>query len=125
MNVDRSAIAAGAGVASAVAAAAVVGAQVVKSAGGANADAVLYVVLLAGLVAGGRVAARRQPRSPLTHGALAALCAYVALVSVITVVRLAVGHGVADPVSIVFNGLMAASAGIFGGYLVARRGVGA
>jgi hypothetical protein len=67
------------------------------------------------------VAGRRQPLSPLTHGALAALAAYVVLIVVITIIRLALGREVADPVSLLFNALMAASAGIFGGYLAIVR----
>ena len=43
------------------------------------------------------------------------------LIVVITVIRLALDLEVADHVSLVFNGLMTASAGIFGGYLAVRR----
>ncbi|MDQ3895796.1 MAG: hypothetical protein M3326_00870, partial [Actinomycetota bacterium] len=64
---------------------------------------------------------RRQPLSPLTHGALAALAAYVIVVAAITAIRLALGREVADPVSLLFNALMAASAGMFGGYLALVR----
>jgi putative membrane protein (TIGR04086 family) len=122
VKVDRSAVLAGAVLAAAVAAGAIVLAQAIKSLTGTDANLVLYLVLLGGLVAGGRVAGRRQPTAPLTHGALAAVAAYVALIVVITAIRLALGKEVADPVSLVFNGLMAASAGILGGYLAVRRG---
>ena len=121
MKIDRNAVVAGAALGAAVAAAAIVLAQAIKSLRGSNANLLLYLVLLGGLVLGGRTSARRQPTAPLTHGALAALVAYVALIVVITAVRLALGREVADPVSLVFNGLMAASAGILGGYLAARR----
>jgi len=121
VNVDRRAVLAGAGLAVVVAAGAIIVAQTIRSLTDADANLALYVVLLAGLGAGGRLAARRQPQSPLTHGALAALSAYVVLIVVITALRLALGHEVADPVSLVFNGLMAASAGIFGGYLAVMR----
>ena len=121
MKIDRNAVVAGAALGAAVAAAAIVLAQAIKSLTGSNANLLLYLVLLGGLVLGGRAAARRQPTAPLTHGALAALVAYVALIVVITGLRLALGREVADPVSLVFNGLMAASAGILGGYLAARR----
>lgn len=114
---------AGARLAVLIAAGAIVVAQTLTSLAGTDANLPLYLVLLAGLGAGGRVAARRQPDAPLTHGALAAFAAYVVLNVVITVIRLALGHAVADPVSLIFNGLMAASAGTFGGYLaVMRRG---
>ncbi len=112
---------AGAQLAVLIAAGAIVVAQTVTSFTDTDANLPLYLVLLFGLGAGGRLAARRRPESPLTHGALAALSAYVALIVVITVIRLALGHEVADPVSLVFNGLMAASAGIFGGYLAVMR----
>lgn len=121
MNVDRGAVLAGARLAVIVAAAAIVVAQAITSLTDGDANLLLYLVLLGGLGAGGRVAARRQPLSPLTHGALAALSAYVLLIAVITVIRLALGREVADPVSLVFNGLMSASAGIFGGYLAVMR----
>ena len=121
MKVDRRAVVAGAQLAILVGAAAIVIAQAVTSRTDRDANLLLYLVLLGGLVAGGRVAALRRPDSPLTHGALAALAAYAVLIVVITVIRLAVGREVADPVSVVFNGLMAASAGIFGGYLAVRR----
>ena len=121
MNVDRAAVVAGAKLAVVVAAASIVVAQAVKSLTDRDLNLLLYLVLLGGLTAGGRVAARRQPLAPLTHGALAALSAYVVLIMVITVIRLALGREVADPVSLLFNALMAASAGIFGGYLALRR----
>ncbi len=121
MNVDRRAVLAGAQLAVLVAAGAIVLAQTITSFTDTDANLPLYLVLLGGLGAGGRVAARRQPDSPLTHGALAALSAYVVLIVAITVVRLALDREVADPVSLVFNGLMAASAGIFGGYLAVMR----
>lgn len=121
MTVDRRAVLAGAQVAVVVAVAAIVVAQAITSLTDTDANLPLYLVLLCGLGAGGRAAARRQPESPLTHGALAALAAYVVLIVAITVLRLALGHEVADPVSLVFNGLMAASAGIFGGYLAVMR----
>lgn len=121
MNVDRGAVLAGAQLAVLIAAGAIVIAQAITSFTDTDANLLLYLVLLGGLGAGGRLAARRQPDAPLTHGALATLAAYLVLNVVITVIRLALGHEVADPVSLVFNGLMAASAGIFGGYLAVMR----
>lgn len=121
LTVDRPAVVAGARLAVLVGAAAIALAQIVTSLSDRDANLPLYLVLLGGLGAGGRRAARRQPLSPLTHGALAAISAYVVLIVVITAIRLALGKEVADPVSVVFNGLMAASAGMFGGYLAVRR----
>lgn len=104
-----------------VAAGAIVVAQAITSLTDRDANLLLYLVLLGGMAAGGREAALRRPETPLTHGALAALSAYVLLIMVITLIRVALGREVADPVSLVFNALMAASAGIFGGYLAVRR----
>lgn len=121
LSVDRSAVLAGARLAVIVAVPAIILGQALESAAGGNAVIALYLVILGGLCAGGRLAALRQPESPLTHGALAAMGAYVALVGAIVLIQLALGREVADPVSLVFNGLMAASAGMFGGYLAAWR----
>ncbi|HET7718738.1 MAG TPA: hypothetical protein VFK43_02140 [Acidimicrobiales bacterium] len=120
LTVDRGAVFAGARLAVIVAVPAIVLGQALESAAGGNAVIPLYLVILGGLCAGGRLAARRQPESPLTHGALAAIAAYLALIAGIVLIQLALGREVADPVSLVFNGLMAASAGMFGGYLAAR-----
>ena len=119
LSVDRSAVLAGARLAVIVAVPAIILGQALESAAGGNAVIPLYLVILGGLCAGGRLAALRQLQAPLTHGALAALAAYVALVAGIVVIQLALGRELADPVSLVFNGLMAASAGMFGGYLAA------
>jgi hypothetical protein len=108
VNVDRRAVLAGTRLAVIVAAASIVAAQAIKSLTDSDANLLLYFVLLGGLAAGGRAAGRRQPLSPLTHGALAALSAYVILIVAITVIRLALGREVADPVSLLFNALMAA-----------------
>jgi hypothetical protein len=121
LSVDRSSVLAGARLAVIVAVPAIVLGQALESAAGGNAVIPLYLVILGGLCAGGRLAALRQPLSPLTHGALAAIAAYVSLVVAIVLIQLALDREVADPVSLVFNGLMAASAGMFGGYLAARR----
>ena len=120
LNVDRKAVVDGARLAVIVAVPAIILGQALESAAGGNAVIPLYLVLLGGLCAGGRRAALRQPLSPLTHGALAAMSAYVALILGIVLIQLALGRETADPVSLVFNGLMAASAGMFGGYLAAR-----
>jgi putative membrane protein (TIGR04086 family) len=121
LTVDRPAVIAGARLAVIIGAAAIALAQAITSLTDSDANLPLYMVLLGGLGAGGRLAALRQPQSPLTHGALAAMSAYVVLIVAITVIRLALGKEVADPVSLVFNGLMAASAGMFGGYLAVRQ----
>ncbi len=121
VKVDRAAVLAGAKLALIVAAGSIVVAQTITSLTDGDANLLLYLVLLGGLAAGGRVAGRRQPEAPLTHGALAALSAYVVVIAVNTVIDLLRGQEVADPVSLIFNGLMAASAGMFGGYLTLVR----
>lgn len=121
LTVDRAAVWAGARLAVIVGGAAIVLAQAVHAFTSADANFPLYLVLLGGLGAGGRTAGRRQPRTPLTHGALAAIGAYLVLIVAITVIRIGVGDDLANPLSLVFNGMMAASAGMFGGYLAARR----
>lgn len=121
VKVDRRAVIAGAALAVAVAAVTITLSQAISSLTDTDADLPLYFVLLGGLAAGGRVAALRQPRSPLTHGALAAITGFLVVIAVIVVIRLALGREMADPVSLVFHLLMASSAGIFGGYLATRR----
>ncbi len=119
MNVDKGAVFAGTRLAVLVAGGAIAVANAITSLTDRDANLLLYLVLLGGLGAGAWVAARSQPQSPLTHGALAALAAYVVLIVVITAIQLALGREVADPVSLVFNALMAASVGVLGGYLAA------
>jgi hypothetical protein len=80
----------------------------------------LYFVLLAGQVAAGAYAARHHLEAPLVHGALAPLTAYLVIVAVIFVVR-AIDHRTPDIVALVFDGFMAASAGIFGAMIASRR----
>ncbi len=82
---------------------------------------VFYALALGGLVAGGRLAARRAATAPLPHGLLAALMAYAAVALVAVVVRAATDRGL-DPVALGFNALMAASAGIVGTLLAERGG---
>ncbi|MGI8809456.1 MAG: hypothetical protein ACR2KK_16780 [Acidimicrobiales bacterium] len=121
MNVDRRAVVSGAKLAFLVAGAATVVGQVVKWLTGGDANLLLYVVVLGAWVAGGVVAGRRQPQSPLTHGSLAALLACLVLIVVLSVIDLARGNEVAHPVYVIFNALVAASMGIVGGYLGGAR----
>lgn len=123
-ELDWSAIGRGGLLALAIAASAVAAHEVVDAVAGIDPDSdvilLFYVVVLAGLVLGGRLAGLRRPEAPLTHGALAALAAYAALALVTTAVRIGDGD-VVDPVGLLFNAFMAASAGILGGLLAARR----
>lgn len=121
MNVDRRAVLAGAQLGVLVAAGAIVVAQAISSFTDVDANIPLYFVMLGGLGAGGGVAARRRPESPLTHGTLAAVSALGLLIVAITAIRLALGRELADPISLVFHALMAATAGIIGGFVAVMR----
>lgn len=121
MNVDRRAVVAGAQLAVVVAGAAIVVYQILEWLTGSDVSFFLYLVVLGAWVAGGRVAGGHQPESPLTHGALAALLAYVVLIALLTIIDVARGNEVAHAVYVVFHALMAASMGIVGGYLAVRR----
>ncbi len=79
----------------------------------------LYFVLLAGQVAGGAYAARHHLEAPLVHGALAPLVAYLVIVIVVVVVRAIDGRS-PDATALIFNGFMAATAGIFGALIATR-----
>ena len=79
----------------------------------------LYFVLLAGQVLAGAYAARHHLEAPLVHGALAPLVAYVVIVVVVVVVR-AIDGRAPDVTALVFNGFMAATAGIFGALIATR-----
>lgn len=119
MRIDWRAVGAGAVVALAVAVPVIAAGQALPR--GSSLVVVLYLVLLAGLVAGGRRAGRRRPDAPLTHGALAALVTTGALLATIVVVRRVAGESAPNLVAVVFNLLMAASAGILGGLLSTRK----
>ena len=86
---------------------------------GSNWVFAFYVLILAGLVAGGRHAARQRASAPVAHGLAAALAAYAVVALLAVVLRLATDRDL-DPVALAFNALMAASAGIFGGLLADR-----
>jgi hypothetical protein len=79
----------------------------------------LYFVLLAGQVAAGAYAARHHLEAPLVHGALAPLVAYLVIVIVVVVVR-AIDGRAPDATALIFDGFMAASAGIFGALFATR-----
>lgn len=117
-TVDWRAVGAGAAVALGVAVPVIVAGQALPR--GSSLVVVLYLVLLAGLVAGGRRAGRRRPDAPLTHGALAALVTTGSLLVAVVVVRQAGGEPAPNLVAVVFNLLMSGSAGILGGLLSTR-----
>ncbi|MGH9279978.1 MAG: hypothetical protein ACRD12_18005 [Acidimicrobiales bacterium] len=122
-RIDRRAIGTGAALGLAVLAFTIVAFGLVDRAAGigwrSNWVFLFYAVAFAGLVAGGRLAARRRPEAPLVHGVVAALAAY-AVVAVLDIVVGAMVGAAADPVGLAFNALMAASAGTLG-TLIAER----
>lgn len=85
-----------------------------------NVNFFFYVPIVIGLAFGGWVAARRRRDAPLRHGCLAALAAYILVAFLITSVRVADGRTL-NMTGLIFNGFVAASAGIFGGLLATRR----
>jgi putative membrane protein (TIGR04086 family) len=85
-----------------------------------NLNFVFYVPIVVGLAFGGWAAARRRRDAPLSHGCVAALTAYIFVALVITVIRAADGR-VLNVTGLIFNGFVAASAGIFGALLATRR----
>ncbi|MDQ6910446.1 MAG: TIGR04086 family membrane protein [Actinomycetota bacterium] len=85
-----------------------------------NANFFFYVPVVVGLAFGGWVAARRRRDAPLSHGCLAALAAYILVAFLITSIRVADGRAL-NVTGLIFNGFVAASAGIFGGLLATRR----
>jgi hypothetical protein len=79
-----------------------------------------YLVVLLGFAFGGFAAARSSGAgTPLQHGAAGALAAWAVLQAISIVVRWARGDGI-SLLSIVFTGLLAASAGVIGGILATR-----
>lgn len=125
--IDRQIVSAGAGVALAIAIPTILLESAVDATVGIDRDSnvlfLFYVPVLVGLVVGGWWAGRRRTDAPLTHGALAAFAAYVVVALLTTIVRLAAGHSIDGSLlfALVFNGLLAASAGILGGLLATRR----
>jgi hypothetical protein len=77
-------------------------------------------ILLVALTLGGFVAGTRAPDAPLSHGALAAIAAWVVVPGLTAIGKLAVGDDVRI-VSVAFNALLSVSMGVIGGLIAARR----
>ncbi|HEX4492771.1 MAG TPA: hypothetical protein VH914_16305 [Acidimicrobiia bacterium] len=84
---------------------------------------IAFIAILYGYATAGYGAARTRPETPLAHGILAGLGAFLVWLVVSVVVRLArgehLGFGVADAVT---NALLAVALGAIGGLVAARRG---
>jgi putative membrane protein (TIGR04086 family) len=121
-DVDLAAVGRGAAVALVVGGVAAVVANLIDAVSdeGSALAIVLLLVTLAGLVAGGWVAARACRRAPLAHGAAAALAAVVVLL-VVNLVRRVVGD---DDVNAAYLGvwaLLALACGLAGAVAAVRR----
>ncbi|MGI8776651.1 MAG: hypothetical protein ACR2LJ_04540 [Acidimicrobiales bacterium] len=114
------AVAAGAALSLAVAVPTIVVSSLVGTGPESNAVFIPYLVYLGGQTFGGWWAGRRQPDAPLSNGALAALVAYAVLIVVASTIRMVRGDGL-NPVSLIVNTFLAASAGIFGGLIATWR----
>jgi putative membrane protein (TIGR04086 family) len=122
LELDWGAIGIGAAVALALAVpAAVIGQAVVGDDEEVSNVVFLFTaVILAGCAAGGFVAASKRPDAPLSHGAIAALAAYV-VVQGIGIAAIVVRDDEIRIARIVFNALLSASVGMIGGLVAERR----
>ena len=84
----------------------------------------LYLLVLLSMAYGGYVAARNAPETPMLHGALAPVPAFVVILLVGVVIKLAKGTSWDVPNIVVveiFNLFMSMTAGLIGGRLAHRR----
>jgi hypothetical protein len=116
-RIDWRAVMFGAGAALALAGpAALIGAVLIDDDSN-NGVFVFYVVIFAGMLAGGFVAGSKRPDTPMTHGAIAAATAYLVAQAMAVLVR----FNFKSPAVYVFNALLAASIGAVGGLVAERR----
>ena len=80
----------------------------------------LFVGVLVGFASGGYAAAQRTLTTPYTAGAIAALCAFVAIQAAGVITNLARGDDI-EWALVVFNGLLAYGAGLLGAGVASRR----
>jgi hypothetical protein len=85
-------------------------------------DAVFGLALLAliAIGAGGWIAGREAPSAPLLHGALAALAGF-AIAQGVSIALQVAGDDDVNLAAVAFNALLAANAGLVGGWLSTRR----
>lgn len=87
---------------------------------GSDAVLVLALLVLVAIGAGGWVAGRQASSSPLLHGAFAALAGF-AVAQALSIALQVVGDDDVDVAAVAFNTLLAANAGLLGGWLSTRR----
>jgi putative membrane protein (TIGR04086 family) len=125
---DRRAVVAGTSIALAIAVPAALISQLLDTKGTVHDHsgvlAVAFIVVLVGFVAGGFVAGSKRTDAPLANGAMAALLAF-AIVQGVGVIRRSITGDDISWLAIPFNGLIAASLGVLGGYVAGRRTEGA
>lgn len=125
LAIDRRAVVAGALAAAVVVVPAAVFNDAVAPDEGDDASAAVFLaflLILGGLALGGFVAGRRQPNTPLVHGAAAAALTYLVLQGVFLLRRAIVGDAIDTSVlGVVFLALLAASAGMAGGLVASWR----
>ena len=81
-----------------------------------------YVLILAGMALGGRVAGRARPDAPLAHGSLAALSALGVVIFISVVIDVVMGNGIVDNlVKLVAQIPMLVAVAALTAFLVARR----
>jgi putative membrane protein (TIGR04086 family) len=123
VRVDRRAVLAGALVGFVVAAASILLWQLCDAVfvlGDSSLVFVFYAVVLAGWIAAGYVAGRRSPDAPYSHAVLASVVSFVPIAAVGLVVAAARGDDI-PAIEMVFNLLVAGSAGILGGLVAGAR----
>jgi hypothetical protein len=81
-----------------------------------------YVLILAGMALGGRVAGRARPDAPLAHASLAALCAMGVIAVISVVIDVVLENGIVDNlVKLVAQIPVLVAAAAISAYLVARH----
>jgi putative membrane protein (TIGR04086 family) len=120
---DRPALRRGLAVALAVVApAGLISAVVVDPDEGGGASLVFFAVILVGLAAGGAATGRRVEGTPMMHGAVVGLVAYLLVQAGLLVLRPALDRdGDVEPAAIVFTALLSATVGTFGAAIGAAR----
>lgn len=126
-SLDLTAVMFGAGVALGVAAPAVLAAQALDSLGdltdNTGAVVALALVVVVGLVAGGYAAGRRHADSPLVHGAVASLGAFVVVQALAIAATAASGDDIVWA-RVPFAAILALLAGMLGALVADRRRTG-
>lgn len=120
---DRPALRRGLAVALAVVApAGLLSALVVDPDDGGGASLLFFAVILGGLAAGGAAVGRRVEGTPLFHGAVVGLVAYLVVQAGLLVLRpLLDREGDVEPAAILFTALLSATVGTVGATIGAAR----